>query len=82
MGVLTKSGLKFTLLLMDMCAPAGRHLGGPAKETGPEEERDLVVEKSSLSCCYLVCDVRNINENQKKKKKVVLGSSLSDDCQI
>ena len=44
-------------------------LGGPAKETGPEEERDLVVVESSSSCCYLLCDVRNINETKKKKQK-------------
>ena len=57
---------------MDMCAPTGRHLGRPAKETGLAEERDLVVEKSSSSCCYLLRDVRNINETKKKKKRIAV----------
>ena len=52
-------------------------LGGPAKETCPAEERDLVVEKSSSSCCYLLRDVRNINETKKKKKKKLLLNDLA-----
>ena len=69
MGVLTKSGLKFTLLLMDMCAPAGRHFRGTGQGNWPIRGKGSGRRKSSSSCCYLLRDVRNINENQKKKKK-------------